>query len=127
MLNLTDFQMIENRSTEITIGSGYRVKGVKLPFKVKGKEARLENDLNFRFDFSLRDDRTTNYVLDQNTAEPTSGARTYSLSPSLDYVVNDRLNIRLFFDRRRTRPYTSASFPITNTNAGIAVRFTLAQ
>lgn len=127
MLNLTDFQMIENRSTEITIGSGYRVKGVKLPFKVKGKEARLENDLNFRFDFSLRDDRTTNYVLDQNTAEPTSGARTYSLSPSLDYVVNDRLNIRLFFDRRRTKPYTSASFPITNTNAGIAVRFTLAQ
>ncbi len=127
MLNLVDYQMIETKSTEVTIGGGYRVKGVKLPFKIRGKEARLENDLNFRFDFSLRDDRTNNYVLDQNTSEPTQGALTYTISPQVDYVINDRLNIRLFFDHRRTEPYTSASFPISNTNGGIAIRFTLAE
>lgn len=127
LLNLVDYQMIETKSTEITFGGGYRVKGVTLPFKIRGKQVTLENELNFTLDFSLRDDRTNNYVLDQNTSEPTQGALTYSLSPQVDYVINDRLNVRLFVDHRRTKPYTSASFPITNTNGGLAIRFTLAE
>ena len=128
MLNIVDYQVIETSSAEMTVGAGYRIKGMKLPFKVQGKESKLENDLNFKFDFSLRNDITRNYVIDQETGgEPTMGARTYSFSPSVDYVINERLNIRLFFDRRRTRPWTSASYPITNTNAGIAIRFTLAE
>lgn len=126
-LSLIDYQLIENKSAEITLGAGYRVKGFVLPFRVKGKKKTLENDLNFRFDFSLRDDRTVNNQLDQDLAVPTKGSKSYSIAPSVDYVVNDRLNVKLFFDRKKTIPYTSASYPVANTKAGVSVRFTLAE
>ena len=68
-LSLIDYQMTEGRSTEITFGGGWKKRGVKLPFKLKmpGKaEAsnKLDNDLNFRLDFSIRDDITSNSRLD---------------------------------------------------------------
>ncbi|MDG1721188.1 MAG: cell surface protein SprA, partial [Bacteroidia bacterium] len=43
-INFTDFQLLENKSSTITAGVGYRVKGLKLPFKVKGKKVLLHND-----------------------------------------------------------------------------------
>jgi hypothetical protein len=41
-----------------------------------GKDGkRLDNDITFRFDFSLRDDATANSKLDQNTAFGTAGQK----------------------------------------------------
>jgi len=87
----------------------------------------LKNDLNIVVDFSILNNKTTKYVLDQNIAEPTSGNTTVRVSPSIDYVVNNRLNIRLFYDRQDNIPATSASYRRTNTNVGINIRFTLAN
>ncbi|MEO1436685.1 MAG: hypothetical protein AAFV80_14190, partial [Bacteroidota bacterium] len=127
-LSLTDFQLIETKVNEFTIGFGYRVKGFKLPFAVGPKKTRvLENDLNFKFDLSFRDDKTINHLLDQEQSLPTRGSKTIRISPSIDYAVNQQVNIRIFFDRSRTIPATSASFPITNTQAGVTVRFALTQ
>ena len=126
-LNFSDFQMIETRSTQITAGLGYRVKGLKLPFKVKGKKVILHNDLNMRFDFSLRDNVTVNHLLDQGISRPTNGSKVISVTPSIDYVINDQLNLRIFLDRNRTIPATSRSFPTTSTRAGVTLRFNLAN
>ncbi len=141
----------ETRTTEYVVGFGYRLKDVIIPFltggkkKKKGKRttrpsnqpnnnrgrpganqnAPKGNDLNIKFDFSFRDDISINHYLDQETAEPTRGTRTISISPSVDYDVNKRLNLRLFFDYNKTIPKTSAAFPITNTQGGITVRFSL--
>jgi len=81
--------------------------------------------MNFKFDFSFRDDITIVHKLDQGIAEPTRGLKTIRISPSIDYDINKQLNVRLFFDRSRTIPATSASFPITNTAAGLTIRFSL--
>ena len=81
--------------------------------------------MNFNFDFSFRDDITLQHRTDQNITEPTRGSRTVSISPSVDYDVNDKLNVRLFFDYNKTVPKTSAAFPITNTQGGVTVRFML--
>lgn len=126
-MNFTDFQMIENLSSTITAGVGYRVKGLKLPFKAKGKKVILHNDLNMRFDFSYRDNVIVNHQLDQGVSRPTSGSTVITVSPSIDYVINKQLNIRIFMDRNRTIPKTTASFPTTTTRAGITLRFSLAS
>ena len=126
-MSFVDYQLVENKNTEFTIAVGYKTKGLIIPFKINGSKPNLKNDVNFAMAFSLRDDKTTNYKLDQNTAEPTRGMRTISVSPTADYVVNKRLNIQLFFDYRRSIPATSASYPITNSNGGVKVRFTLAD
>jgi cell surface protein SprA len=42
-------------------------------------------------------------------------------------VVNNRLNLRFFYDRRQTIPVISTAYPITNTRGGLTLRFMLAQ
>lgn len=127
-LSLIDYQLTELRSTEIIIGGGYRMRGFPLPFRV-GKDGgkKLENDMNFRLDLSYRDDRTVNNRLDADLVIPTSGQKVIGIAPSIDYVVNNRLNLRFFYDRRQTIPVISTAYPITNTRGGLTLRFMLAQ
>ena len=126
-MNFIDYQLSENNSTSFTIGLGYRLTGFQVPFKWRGKTVRLENDLTFKFDMNWRDDLVTNYRLDRDLAEPTGGTRAITINPTIDYVVNNRLNVQLFFNRTRNVPKISNSFPVTNTDAGIKVRFTLTE
>ena len=124
-LSLVDFQLSENRSTEFTIGAGYRQRGAFSWIKWKGKP--LDNDVTFRLDFSLRDDVTSNSRLDQEQALPTSGQKVITIAPSIDYVISNRVNIKFYFDQRRVEPKISTSPPIVNTRAGIQLRVALAQ
>ncbi|MGD5408109.1 hypothetical protein QUS89_22720, partial [Xanthomonas citri pv. citri] len=56
-LSLIDYQLAENRSTEVTVGMDWRKKGFPFLKNVKlGKNAKpLDNDVTMRLDFSLRD------------------------------------------------------------------------
>jgi len=129
-LSLVDFQLSESRSTEFVIGAGYRRRGFPLPFKLpfsKKDTKGLDNDIAFRLDLSIRDDATSNNRLDQDAALPTGGQKVVNISPSIDYVLNNRVNIKLYFDQRRINPKISTSAPITTTRAGIQVRVALTQ
>jgi cell surface protein SprA len=99
---------------------------VKLPGS-KQASKELSNELNMRLDLGLRDDATANSRLDQEAALPTAGQKVITISPSIDYVLNNRVNLRLFFDQRRTIPKISTSAPITTTRAGLQIRISLAQ
>ena len=151
-MSFTDFQLSETKTEEYTLSLGYTAEDVYISFlkpksgkkqttkrsknsilkkdqdAAAGGDAKKEtrgSDLNFKFDFSYRDDITINHLLDQNISEPTRGLRTIRISPSIDYDVNENLNVRLFFDYSKTNPKTSASFPITSTQGGLRVRFSL--
>ena len=126
-MSFLDYQLVESRTSEITIGLGYKWKNAPIPFKIKGKKKRLKNDLNLKCDVSVSNNITTNYKLDQAVSTPTQGMKTISIAPSAEYMVSSRLNIRLFVDKRYSIPATSASYPIRYTNAGVTIRFTLAQ
>lgn len=129
-LSLVDFQLSEARSTEFTIGARWRKRGLKLPFKVpfsKKGSKQLENDLTFTLDFSFRDDITSNSRLDQTTALPTAGQKVIRIAPNIDYVINNRVKIILYFDQQRTTPKISTSPPIINTRGGLRVNISLAQ
>ncbi|UYQ93506.1 cell surface protein SprA [Chitinophaga horti] len=127
-LSLIDYQLTEMRSNEITLGGGYRVRGFPMPFKIgKNGSRRLENDLNFRLDLSFRDDRQTNNRLDADLVVPTSGQKVIGISPTIDYVVNNRINLKFFYDRRQSIPVISTSYPTTTTRGGVTFRFMLAQ
>ena len=127
-MNFSDYQMIENRTSGFTVGLGYKIKGLTLNWlKFKGKRTILHNDLNFRFDLSVRDQVTVNHLIDQGQSRPTAGSRIIAANPSIDYVINKQLNIRIFLNRQKTLPKTFASFPSTTTQAGITLRFNLSN
>ena len=129
-LSLIDYQLSETRSTEFVIGIGWRKRGLPLPFGIKvGKNdsKKLDNDLTFRFDFSLRDDATSNSYLDQNAALPVAGQKQIRIAPSIDYVINNRIDLKFYFDQTRVTPKISSSPPITTTRAGLQVRISLTE
>lgn len=128
-LSLIDYQLAENRSTEITFGFNWRRKGLPLfpDFKIGKNTVKMDNDVTIRMDFSLRDDATANSKLDQGTAFGTAGQKVIRIAPSIDYVMNNRISMKLFFEQNRTIPKISNAFPITNTRAGLQVRVSLTQ
>ena len=133
-LSLIDFQLSETRSTEFTVGAGYRKKGLKLlaglklpKFLSKDGGKKLDNEINFRVDFKIRDNVTANSRLDQENNFATGGSKEITISPTIDYFLNSRINIKLYFDQRKVKPYISSSAPITNTRAGVQVRISLTQ
>ncbi len=124
-LSLTNYQVTEIRGKEYVVGTGYRFKNVKFPFAIGGVSPK--SDLNLRLDLSLRDNATVIRKMEERQNQVTAGQNILSIKTSLDYVLNQRLNIRAFYERVVNTPVISTSFPSANTNAGISLRFTLAQ
>ncbi|MEI6061328.1 MAG: cell surface protein SprA, partial [Bacteroidota bacterium] len=128
-LSFVNNQLTEMRSNELVIGTGYRFKSV--PFKVKslatGKTVKMKSDLNVKLDFSIRDNKTILRRIEENDNQISTGTRQISINASADYMVNQKLNLRLFYDQTISKPHVSAQIPTSNVNAGISLRFTLAQ
>lgn len=128
-LSLVDYQVSDTRNSGFTIGGTWRKKGINLPFKVpfSGKDThRLDNDMTFKLDFSLQNNSTSNSILGQNLTTPVAGNKTIKIDPSVDYVVNKRVNVRFYFDQTRVIPYISSSPPTSLTRMGLEFKVSLA-
>jgi len=86
---------------------------------------KLDNDVTFRLDYSLRDDATSNSKLDQSTAFGTGGQKVVRIAPSIDYVVNKRVNIKFYYEQNKIEPKIATTAPVTNTRAGVQIRISL--
>ncbi|MDP4282929.1 MAG: cell surface protein SprA [Bacteroidota bacterium] len=129
-LSLIDYQLSEVRSTQFTFGGGFRKRGMKLPFKLpftKKDTKKLDNEINFRLDFSIKDNVTSNSRLDQNSSFATNGSKEITISPTIDYYISNRINVKLYFDQRRVNPYISSSAPTVDTRAGMQLRISLTK
>ena len=122
-LRLVNAQLSETSGNEIVLGLGYRFGN--LPIFLKNKQ--LNNDINVQFDFSIRKNNTIIRRITENVDQLTAGEKVMSIKVSADYTFNNRLNLRLFYDRKVDTPYLSLSYPTTNTNFGLSIRYTLMQ
>ena len=123
-LSLTNSQITEIQGTEVTIGSGYTWKKLRLPIKIQGKELEPK-DLIMRLDVSMRDNKTIIRKIVENQNQPTAGQRILSIKFSASYNLSAKFSIRAYYDRVVNTPFISTSFPTANTNAGFALRFSL--
>ena len=122
-LSLVNAQLSETSGNEIVLGLGYRFGN--LPIFLKSKQ--LNNDINVQFDFSIRKNNTIIRRITENVDQLTAGEKVMSIKVSADYTFNNRLNLRLFYDRKVDTPYLSLSYPTTNTNFGLSIRYSLMQ
>ena len=140
-LSLIDYQLSESHSSEFSIALGYRKRNVGLPFgwKVPGNgktppsgppgsinAQKGSNDLSLNLQIDIRDDAMSSSYLDQGAALPTGGQRVIRIEPSIDYVLNNRINLKLYFDQTRTTPKISTTPPIVTTKGGLQIRIALA-
>ena len=76
---------------------------------------------------TYRDNATSNNILDQRNTIPTGGQKILSINPSIDYVLNNRVRLRLFFEQTRVVGYIATPPPVVNTRAGLQINISLAQ
>ncbi|MCC6722256.1 MAG: cell surface protein SprA [Bacteroidia bacterium] len=126
-LNLTtSYQLNEIHTKEYVIGTGYRKTGLILPFKINGRKPMLKNDLDFRFDFSVKDGYTISRQINSDLPiQPTAGMKSIFIRPTINYNITDNLNFRAFYNRNVNKPRTTQSFNTALTNFGISLRYTL--
>jgi cell surface protein SprA len=122
-LSLLNSQLSQQNENVWVLGFGYRTKNLRL-FGLFNNTI-LKNDVTFKLDFSLRDNKTLIYRADVESAEVSSGAENITYRPSIDYVINQRFNLSIFYDSNITKPYTSQTFNTTFTNFGINLKLLL--
>ncbi|MDD2965082.1 MAG: cell surface protein SprA [Bacteroidales bacterium] len=126
-MSFTNGQITEVASNEIVIGLGYRIKDLQLVFKGGGSPQKFKSDLNLKADFSIKDNKTVLRRIEEDIDQVSSGTRVISLSISADYQMNQRLNLRAFFEKTLNNPYVSNQYSTSVTKGGISLRFSLAQ
>jgi cell surface protein SprA len=82
--------------------------------------------LDLKLDLNIRNNKTVIRKVIEDVEQITMGQQIISIKFSADYVLNQRLNIKAFYDKIITNPFISTTFPGSITNAGFSLRFTLA-
>ncbi|WP_235297299.1 T9SS outer membrane translocon Sov/SprA [Portibacter marinus] len=150
-MNFNGKELVHQNTEEIVFGFGYTFENVNIPFltgnggnrdrgKTRGNDKKDDRILKLggsgkitdnrgqemlvNVDFSWRDDIAWNFNID-GTPEATRGSQTLRINPSVEYDVNQNLALRLFFDYSRTVPVITTSFPLTNAQGGVTLRFKL--
>ena len=130
-LNMSNAQVTELQSQAITLNVGFTKKGLKLPFRVQGRTISLDNDITFNMAVAFKDTKTVQRQLTKNNEEGdntiTNGNVNFQARPTVDYRINDRLNLQLYFARTINTPRITNSFRRTTTEFGTQLRFNLAQ
>ncbi|TSJ44610.1 cell surface protein SprA [Mucilaginibacter corticis] len=123
-LSLLNSQLTQQNENVITFGFGYKTKNFRFPFGMFDNLI-LKNDLNFKLDFALRDNKTLIYQADVTAAQISSGAQNITYRPSIDYTISDRFILNLFYDSNLTKPFTSQAFNTSFTNFGVNLKLIL--
>ena len=123
-LSLANSQLAQLSENNMVVGFGYRTTKFRFPFGLF-KQMKMDNNMDFKLDISIRDNKTVIYRADISTAEISSGAKNITYRPSVDYILNQRFNIKVFYDSNITKPYTSQSFNTSFSNFGFSLRITL--
>lgn len=125
-LNISNAQITELSSKDLSFELGFTKNNMKLPFKSQGRLIVLKNDVTFRMNVTLSDTKTIQRKIDELNVI-TNGNINFQLRPNISYVVNQKLNIQLYFERTVNEPLVSNSYRRSTTRFGTQIRFSLAQ
>lgn len=126
-LNISSFQLVESLTNEFIIGLGYKMTEFNKVLNMR-KTENFSNDLTIRLDYSHRRMQSLIRKIEDGMTQPTSGNVAKTVQLSADYGLSRSLTLRAFYDLQINEPLiSSASFPTSNSNYGVTVRFSLAQ
>jgi cell surface protein SprA len=92
-----------------------------------GKKTNYKSDLNIKADFSILKNITMLRRIDEAINEISTGQQVTSINFTVDYNLNQRFNLRFYFNKVINSPYVSNQYRTSNTKGGLTLRFTLAQ
>ncbi|MDX5477984.1 MAG: hypothetical protein LPJ98_05960, partial [Cyclobacteriaceae bacterium] len=119
-------QVTEQNSRDFGFDLGYTKAGVKVPFKIQGRQEVLKNDLQLRLSTRVVDTRQVQRKIGE-VSTVTNGNLNLQIRPTIGYVINQSLNIQIYFDRTVNDPRVTTAFRRSSTAFGGQLRFNLSQ
>jgi cell surface protein SprA len=125
-LNISNSQVTELASRDISAEVGFTKNNMKLPWRDQGRIITIKNDVTFRMNVSYTNNRTIQRKIeDVNTI--TNGNVNFQLRPNISYVANQKLTTQFYYEYNFNDPLVSSSFKRSTTRFGIKILFNLAQ
>lgn len=127
-LNSSALQLVEANSKSFVVGGSYKIANFNKVLKLKTKQQNIDNDLTLNFNLKMSDNTSIIRKIDDLTASPTNGTRTWSVNFTANYVVSKRITLGAFFDMQTNTPLVSTnSYPTRNSNYGLTINMALAK
>jgi cell surface protein SprA len=125
-LSFVNNQITDVTTNEYVIGFGYRFKDVKFNINSRSGKKQMKSDLNVKFDFTLQDQKVLLRQLDAGGIDiPSRGRQQLRISSSAEYTVNQKLNVRLFYEQNMNTPFVANQYPSSESRGGLSLRYTL--
>lgn len=122
-LSFANNLLTEIQGMEYILGLGYRIKDLRIGTNFGGKKRILKSDLNFKMDFSIRDNKTIIRYLDIDNNQVTAGQTIYGLQFTADYALSKNLTALFYYDHTFSEYAISTAFPQTTIRSGITLRY----
>lgn len=127
-LNMSSYQLIEYLDREFLFGFGYRIDEFNRVIGLTSRTPKnFNNDLKVKVNLSHRTTETLLRKIQEEFTQATNGVTIFTLKLSADYTLSQALTLRAFYDRILNKPLISLSYPTTNSNFGLSLKFTLVQ
>ncbi len=116
--------LTEVKGMEYVVGFGYRIKDVIFTSRFADTATGvIKSDLNFKIDFSFRNNETIVRYLDYDNNQIAGGQNIWSGKLTMDYSFTKSLTAIFFYDHSFSKAVISTSFPLTNIRSGITLRY----
>ncbi len=125
-LSLTNNRITETLQSELAFGLGYRFTNMNLIIKTKKSQKAYSNDLNIKANLAFSRNKTILRQIDEGENELSAGQNTVTLETTADYMLSDKFQMSLYFDKILNHPMVG-SYNTSTTSVGVSFKFSLSQ
>ncbi len=122
-LNFDNNLLTETSGNEYRIGTGYRIKDLKIATSIAGENRILSSDLNLKADVSFRRNKTIIRYLDLESSQVVAGQDIWAINFTADYAISRNLTAIFYYDHNFSEYAVSTAFPQTTIRSGITMRY----
>ena len=127
-LNSSAGQLVEATTQSFTLGASFKIANFNRILKIKAQQQNVNNDLSLSLNVKMSSNTSLIRKIENNTAQATSGTRTWGVNFTANYVVSKRITMGAFFDYSSNMPLVSTSaYPTTSSNYGLSINMSLVK
>jgi len=126
--SFSNMQLSEMIKNEFSVGVGYRFTGLDMIIRTKRKSETVSNDVNMRLELTSSDYKTTFRKIEDTKGILQSGTRLFSLDFQADYMISDKLTIKLYYNYKLSDPHSpsgSDGYKQKDTKFGLSFNYSI--
>jgi cell surface protein SprA len=121
-LSISGGQIVESYMDQFTLGTSYKISDFHPWGFMTG--SKIKNDLSLSGDVSYKNQYALLRKIVGKYAQASSGNKLFEVNLMADYTISSNMSLAFFYDLQSTVPLVS-SYPVTSSDIGFSVKFSL--